>query len=109
MSPTLSLAPSQLPETWDAEELVFDVASLFGRVTLVVPPSCTVVSEGLLIFGRLADHRAGVESGSKLVVRLRGVSAFTRVDVLPRLTPEAREAAAKFGLAQIGTMTSFTR
>ena len=103
------------------------MASLFGHVTLIVPPGCTVVSEGVLLFGRLTDHRVGVEAGGKpLVVRLRGVSIFARVDVLAKvrrlltrrmspLTPlsqlsaEARAAAAKYGLAQIGTISTFQR
>ena len=87
LSDLLSRPPfsSQLPESWEGdEELLFDLASVFGRLTLIVPAGCVVVNEGVLVFGSVTDQRLGVDPGKSLVVRLRGLSLFARVDVLAK-------------------------
>ena len=84
-----------------------DLSAFLGRVVLLVPAKAKVKLGGLSFLSWVDDERSNTESqDDKLVVRVSGLNVLSSITILAKLSKEAKEAAAKFGLVQKGTLSS---
>ena len=97
---------AQLPETWEGEVHV-DLSAFLGRVVLLVPARAKVKLGGFNFLSWVDDERSNTElQDEKLVLRVSGLNLLSSITILAKLSKEAKEAAAKYGLVQKGTLPS---
>ena len=87
--------------------MTVDLSAFLGRVVLLVPARAKVKLGGLSLLSWVNDERASTESqDEKLVVRVSGLNLLSSITILAKLSKEAKDACAKYGLVQKGTLPS---